>query len=284
MSSYLFFLFAATTVGSGINEYFKRNYPVAYYTTCSTIAYNAVYIFSFIQIEVTKIYKYASENIYPVVYPLILSLVGSRNYVEFIHNSCVIHRCNTTMAIKYDEIHSTEYDFILHTIGDYKVIYKKFPLEFKNDVVPCKFSFLIFEVQFEDHISFDIKLNTPGNNYMVAGNVLDKPVIKYILNNKFKVFEFFDEHSYKIYFMDNKINMQSLPENAVILFNDDSYLVNANANANANTSATEDLNLEPSLNDEEPVVPNLETDILPNEALNESVVMRHSKRRRLHSN
>ena len=222
----------------GAHEYIRRSFPNEYNAVCLTMAYNAIYIYSKIQIAVTKLYNYA----FPYISPLIESFKNS-NYVEFIQDGHVIHKCNTTNSIKYHETTSTVYDFILHHIGNNVVIYKTLPNTFSTEVVPCRYSFLIFEIRFNDEAAFNIKLNSPEKNFMVDGNLIDKTVVKYLFNKNFNVINhesLTNSDSYFIFLMDNKINSQIISSNSSIYLYEYSYTVD-------DPELKLELELEPSL-------------------------------------
>jgi hypothetical protein len=218
----------------GAHECIRRSFPDEYNAVCLTLAYNAIYIYSRIQIAVTKLYNY----VFPYIAPLIESFKNS-NYVEFIKDGHIIHSCDTTTALKYNYIPSTKYDFILHHIGNNVVIYKTLPDTFSREVVLCRYSFLIFEIRFNDEEAFNIKLNSPEKNFMVDGNLIDKTVVKYLFNKNFNVINhesLINSGSYFIFMMDNKINSQIISSNSSICLYEYSYTVD-----------DPELKLEPSL-------------------------------------
>lgn len=213
------------TFAVGIHEFVRYSFPETYNNVSIQIAYNAIYLYSHIQIVTNHAYNY----MFPQGFSLIQNIFPNLEVkcIEFIKNGHVIHKCTKNMAENFHTLNSSNYDFILHHIREYNIIYKTLPETFNVDFVRCKQVFLLCELTLENDSTYELKLTNNGN-YMVKNNIIDQAVIKYIFNKSHKTFyetglDTLD--SYTLCIMDNNININKLSHKDSIHLHESSYTI-----------------------------------------------------------
>jgi len=97
------------TLTISVHELVRYFYPEKYSEASISVAYNGIYLYSKLQIVANKVYKYAMPHLeqwWPFSPP---------EWVEFIKDGNIVHKCSMDMAHKYASENCVLciYDFIL---------------------------------------------------------------------------------------------------------------------------------------------------------------------------
>jgi hypothetical protein len=242
---YIFNFIKTFAVGILFDEYLQTNYPEIrekYKNAFINQSYNAVYLYSKLQITLNKYKPYMNKLIND--YPLLKKLAGydvkSTSYnIEFIVDGNVVYKTTKEKIFdnSYNQEYNGEFDFIIYseynTINDnennilHRKILKSLPKEekdFQCDKSDVKFVWCEFSVG-DKKFKVDFKNST--SNYYVVDNVLDVKFLKYFLQKYYSEhiqdIDFNLTHDFKINILDHNIESIVLDKQSNIKFSKENY-------------------------------------------------------------
>ena len=220
----------------GIHEIIRNFYPELYVSTCFTLSYNSIYLFS--------AYQQWSNNLYNTYcLPYYLNITTNTEFIQwkkylfptecilFIQNGNIITR-STKHLCNNIENYYIEYDYIIDDETIDKKIYTKIPKEFENvEVSTVKFILVEFMI---GHELLKIQFTTDYYNYAVVNNRINKQFLiyflrKHYLNNIFHDIHNIDLHNnldkYLLKIIDSDVNIITITDEDTIVFTKDSFII-----------------------------------------------------------
>jgi hypothetical protein len=144
--------------------------------------------------------------------------------IELIKDNKVV----TTCIKKHITFNPEILDFYIYTdIETYpmnKLIFNNLS-SFTDEYELCSYKFPMIQIIFEKEEQYAITLHNSTENYYIANNKIDKYVIFYLLYKQHGVYKNPDKTFYMINLMDDKINIDFLNENDLIILNKDDYKI-----------------------------------------------------------
>jgi hypothetical protein len=144
--------------------------------------------------------------------------------IELIKDNKVLTTCKKKHITFNPEI----LDFFVYTdIETYpmnKLIFNNLS-SFTDEYELCSYKFPMIQILFEKEEQYTITLHNSRENYYIANNKIDKYVIFYLLYKQRGVYKNPDKTFYMINLMDDKINIDFLNENDLIILNKDDYKI-----------------------------------------------------------
>jgi hypothetical protein len=193
-----------------INNYLK--------SLATTIGYNLIYFFSYLQIK----YNYINKK-----------LINDVNQKQILNVELYdkINGIKNKKMSDYLNWKNEYYDCMIITkdVGIYpydKLIFQKssnFPVELNWNNVKYKFLSLIVIIS-EDE-KYEMKLHNKKENYYIVGNVIDKNFIKYYLE-KYHKLKIKEDILYVVQLIDQNVKMNTLDVNKKITLWENKYDIN----------------------------------------------------------
>jgi hypothetical protein len=197
-----------------------------------TLGYNCLYIYSLGNIQFNiinrqfivllsylKENKILTETIIINTYILIDAngnkineIMSTKNNIEFIKLECNKH--NYSGLVLMDKNNETK------CVNN--VFYTSFPTTF--DYKLSNISFMSIELEHENKI-YSINLKNNKYNYYIVNNCLNQLFFKYYIKTVLKTQINTDTFDYKLYIIDNNVNIITLLHNQYILIMEDDYQI-----------------------------------------------------------
>lgn len=171
-----------------LNDYLKRTYPKKYDDLLVTASFNAVYVFSVIQIKL----KQAQMYIY-MTNPRISELLETynrmciKNVIDFVLDGKVI--LSTTISTP-DTDHPKKFDFIIYSDSksENKKLLTELNIDKKYDYEVSEIKFMLVEFKNGDNV-YKIDLKSDTYNFYIVGNCFTKQFFIYYFKQILKVDE-----------------------------------------------------------------------------------------------
>jgi len=190
MISYIFNLFIKIVPVYFIFMYIQQNYPQQYNQFLLTLSYNAIYIYSKLQIYLGKYIKQLKQVIdsYPELKNIVdkcFSLMKKLNQIEYIKDGQVI----STNYLYMQHNAPQNFNFMLisyyndNNYSNKKIVYLQKDLDNGYEISNVKF--LLVEAIIGDK-KYKIDLKDENYNFYIVDNILDKQFIIYYLLNYVK--------------------------------------------------------------------------------------------------
>ena len=207
------------TLTISVHELVRCFYPEKYNEASFSVAYNGIYLYSKLQIVATKVYKYVMPHVDKLV------SFSSVEWVEFIKDGIVIHKCSVNAAHPYAIENCVQCDFVLHHVDGYNIIHKSIPNKFTHEFIPCRNHFMMCDIFLpENNSSYELKLNNLHASFMVSKNTIDEHVIRYIFNKQYPTLSTSCSlDQYEISLIDSNILFLTLTQKDKICLDETSY-------------------------------------------------------------
>jgi hypothetical protein len=218
--SLLFKLFEKTAILILLNDYLLRKHPKIHSEIIISLAYNAIYVYSYCQIKCKKCLSYIEKNC-PLVLKnyLIKMLENSENNIstiEFIKDNKLVY-FSTKSILKEINFEVPDYDFIIYRDNNamptnIKYISYKTKDELKNEEIyeyeKSNVKFMVIEFSINEK-TYLVELSNNKYNFYIKDNIFNKQFFMYYLRyfycNK-NNFEKTDENDLRIDDMDIKLD------------------------------------------------------------------------------
>ena len=202
--------------------------------TIMYISYNLIYYITGLQILCNKSYK--------LIKPFVLFIHSftnnsnaynstTHNYNIFIIANGIVMLTTNKEKITNDVLNynnqNINFDFVLYSHVNNKVLYKIFPTIYEYNILSYKFinAELISKSQQKINISFV----TSSYNYFIENNFIDKHFILYFMNTHYKDFMITlppdDLNEYTMNIIDDKINIIEISNLDTILLKKNKYII-----------------------------------------------------------
>ena len=182
------------------------------------IADNIIIFYTFYDIRINK---YLS-NIYKMRCFQFLTDCYKRNYIpeiEIIKDNKVLTTCKKKHITFNPEI----MDFFIYTDIESSYPLKKIIFNnlhsFTDEYKICSYKFQMIQLLFDNNEKYIITLHNSKETYYIANNQIDNHVILYLLYKQHGIYKNPDKTCYMINLMDDKINIDILNENDLIILN-----------------------------------------------------------------
>ena len=225
-----------------LNSYLKHEYPEHYNGYLMTVSFNAVYVFSVLQIQAKKICEYLYKT-HPRLKSYLdeysISKIENIDNIEFILDGKVIYLTDKEKIVNHI-IDIVKEDFIIYSDYDSKnVCTNKKIIITDSTISNCSendfiyevsdIKFLLCELYIGDKVyKITLKSDIENYNYYLVDNIINKKFIIYYL------IEYYNEDFYKstdkfiLKFIDNNVNVCELDITETvnyIQFQKDSYII-----------------------------------------------------------
>jgi hypothetical protein len=182
-----------------------------------------IILYTFSEIRINRYLN----NIYKMSCYQFLTNYYKKNYIseiEIIKDNKVFVTCKK----KKITFNSDIMDFFIYTDleSSYplsKLIFNNL-LSFTDEYELCSYKFQMIQLLCDDK-EYIITLHNSKETYYVANNEIDNYVIFYLLYKQHGVYKNPDETHYTIYLMDDKINIDVLNENDLLILNKDDFKI-----------------------------------------------------------
>ena len=242
MISFITNLLRTVIIASLLNVYLKHRYPKKYDDLLVSVSFNAIYMFSVIQIKLKNVQKYLYMTNPRIVE--LLEICGRRqieNNFDYVLDGKIIYSTSTCSS-KTDI--PTSFDFIIYS--DYKSVdnNKKILENVTGNQDVCDYEksdikFLLVEFKIGEK-TYKIDLKTDAHNFYIVGNRFTKQFFQYYLTEILKTAECSDKFSLKI--IDHEVNNVELDfsdENDHILLEKTGYKLSIVNKINDNSEEKE---------------------------------------------
>jgi hypothetical protein len=179
----------------------------------TTICYNIIYIYSFIQIQLQKLKCKTQRQYIENCYFECIDYENSQDKLN-----CIEHVCDLQQSI----IMSQKYKMIVYNNNYNKICFYP-PTKYDLNYDVSKVAFISFKVIVNSN-EYTIKLSTPEYNFYIVNNVINFEFIKYYLNTYLHI-QLLDNDDYKIEIVDDCVNFITLNKNSEIIFQKDNYII-----------------------------------------------------------
>ena len=184
-----------------INEVAKNSCPEYYYNTLEFVFTEVIYQYSCIQIKYIEPFKKQAIDFietHPLAQQILQFFKNSEKCIEYVKNGSIIYSC-TKKDYEYRRV--VDYDFIVYTSNQDKIIYYKEPNDFSRTAEPSSIKFLLVEISFKNNEKLGLKFkdDKKNYNYMIAGNRIDKGFLTYFLRKHYLEEIYNELHSVNAY-------------------------------------------------------------------------------------
>ena len=197
--------------------------------TLMYISYNLIYYITGLQILCNKSYK--------LMKPFVLFIhsftknTTTNNYDIFIITNGIVMLTTNKKKITDDILNynnqNINFDFVLYSHLNNKVLYKIFPTNYEYNIVTYKF--MNAELISKSKQKINISFVTSSYNYFIENNFIDKKFILYFMNTHYKDFMNTlppdDLNEYTMNIIDDKINIIEISNLDTILLKKNKYII-----------------------------------------------------------
>lgn len=171
-----------------LNDYLKRTYPKHYDDLLVSVSFNAIYMFSVIQIKLKNVQKYLYMTNPRIAELLeIYNKIQIKNNIDYVLDGKIIYstsRCGSKTDIP------TIFDFIIYsdytsTDNNKKILEHITENQDDCDYEKSDIKFMLVELKIVDNI-YKIDLKTVSFNFYIVGNRFTKQFFKYYLTEILK--------------------------------------------------------------------------------------------------
>jgi hypothetical protein len=196
----------------------------------TTISYEVMWMFSYLQIVGTQLYN---QTILPIqkseLFKSIKEFIVDDATICFVKNGDIIHKSSKGDTFWFKD----DYDFLVDTSKYHQVLYKCLPNDFE-DYTLSSVEFIMSELCINNE-KMQIKFTNKheGYTYAIVDNVIDVNFLMYFIRKHYhdKICEKFNMpvtqlvEGYALKIMDNNVNTITISENQTLCYLKNSYVV-----------------------------------------------------------